>query len=67
MGFTYPKSSQDGMNARAAEPNTYIGCLLAHSDRNERLFYLQTNESNIVEYRYGDDNFPVYTTKVIYA
>lgn len=31
------------------------------------MFYLQTNESNIVEYKFDDHDYTVYTTRVIYA
>ncbi|MCJ1265760.1 hypothetical protein MMC22_005640 [Lobaria immixta] len=67
-GFKYHESSQDGSNALAAEPNTRIASYAFVTIENtERVFYLQTNGSNIVEYRYDSHEYTLYTTRVIYA
>ncbi|MCJ1267004.1 hypothetical protein MMC22_006889 [Lobaria immixta] len=69
--FEYPESSQDGRNALAAEPNTRTASLRYHTDGNARpsgsAIYLQTNESNIVEYRFEGDDYTAYKTRVIYS
>lgn len=66
--FKYHESSQYGRDALAAEPNPRIESygFVTTENVTEWVFYLQTNASNIVEYRF-DDDFTVYTTRVIYA
>lgn len=69
--FKYHESSQDGREALVAEPNTHIERVPYYTDGNaspsESRFYLQTNESNIVEYRFEGHNYTLYNTQVIYA
>lgn len=72
-GFKYHESSQDGREALVAAPNTHITHIDVYTDADENAspseprFYLQTNESNIVEYRFEGHNYTVYNTQVIYA
>lgn len=68
-GFKYHESLQDGRDALAAEPNTHIEHYgyLTENNVPQYVFYLETNASNIVEYRFDDHDYTVYTTRVIYA
>lgn len=51
-----------GREPLAAEPNTHIARYGV-----KWVYYLQTNESNIVEYRSEDRGYSVYNARVIYA
>lgn len=68
-GFKYHESSQDGRDALAAEPNTRIESygFVTEGTVTQWVAYLQTNASNIVEYRFDDNDYTLYTTRVIYA
>lgn len=59
--FKYDSISQNGREPLAVEPNTHI---VSHR---KWVYFLQTNESNIVEYRFEDRDYSLYNTRVIYT
>lgn len=61
------ESPQDGRDALVAKPNTHIVTHNFLSSNTQSVFYLQTNESNIAEYRCEVPNYTVCNTSVIYA
>lgn len=67
--FEYHESSR-GEDALTAEPNTQIGYYQYYrkaDNTSQWVYYLQTNGSNIVEYRFEDYLYTEYTTRVVYA
>lgn len=59
-----------GGDALVAEPNTRIELFGIYDEGNttQWVYYLQTNESNIVEYKLTEDkNSTVYNTTVVYS
>lgn len=67
--FKYHESPQEGRDPLTAAPNTRIQSDSFQTEKNDRssVYYLQTNGSNIVEYRFDDDSYTVYSTRVVYA
>ena len=67
--FKYHSISQNGREPLAAEPNTHIASydFYALGNSTQWVYYLQTNKSNIVEYRFEDHDYTMYNTRVIYA
>lgn len=66
FSFIYHESSQDGREALAAEPNTKMSSFCAGDDAH-CVFFLQTDENNIVEYQFEGHNYTTYSTRVIYG
>lgn len=67
--FVYHESSR-GEDALTAEPNTQIVVYSFYriaDNTPQFVYYLQTNGSNIVEYRFEDYHYTGYTTRVVYA
>ena len=67
--FTDHENEQDGRDALVAEPNTHMGSFNFDTQLkgSEWMFYLQTNDSNIVEYRFDDHSYTLYNTRLIYT
>lgn len=67
--FKYHESPRDARDFLFAEPNTQIEGYGIRNERNldQWMYYLQTNESNIVECRYDDDDSVMHITRVVYA
>lgn len=68
LDFKYHESSQRSRDALAAEPNTQIESFEFYTDENgsQWAYYLQTDESNIIEYQFEDHSYTEYNTRAVY-